>query len=1108
MVEHVHLQEYENKYANALNLKTKNRMKKFFKILFVSLASLILLLTIVVSVVLWIVFTPERITPIVNNQLPKFITCEAEIGSVRLTFFRTFPHFSLQIDEFTLINPMEGACSDTLLSVKRMEAKVDIRALLRNNELLLGDIHLVNGRICAFIDSSGNTNFDIFPPDTTETTPFEMPFVLVNVSEIELRNIDIHFVDNQSKMEVRVANLSGKIDGSMRDLDDVDARLNLEPFDIHFLDKQSEMEVRLTNLSGKISASMQTAENITADLRLNPFDLFFAARASEMTVEVARFSPTFTVSMKHDDARANLEIAPFALSFNLEDEQYLTNAEISLSALADVVISRQKVSFEHLTASINGLELSMQGSVENDTVNNHILTDVSYSLQEWNIADLIALVPASFQHYLDGIEVDGQISSEGKITGIYGENSMPTLDIHLLLENATATYAEILPFPLHGIYGDLNIYTDLQNDATSFVRINNFRARTPQSVIQTSGRVNRLFSDPRVNLTTNANLVLSEFNSMIPDELKTTMKGRVDANVRTELTLSQVQHMELEKMRISGTLALNNLDVVYDSISLKTNHSHIEFALPNANPTTRNTTFASANITVDKLEASMIDGFSASLRSTQIALETSDVRDTTQIPAVNLAFQSRTLTAEMDSMAVDIENPNVHVSVAPQRRHADQMRFGLAFSSGNLRANMADATVSADKIDMNATVFHNPNEEDFFLKWLPRGSLVLENGIVNTAVLPDPLQIPNIKMDFTPREFNVETASVILGKSDFNLSGSLSNILSYFRGDDILEGRFALASNFIDVNQLMALTSGLGDDEEVVPVETASETAGFVGPYMVPKGIDILLHTEIADAIFQTNELSNISGDIHLVDGILTMGELQMNMPGARVQLTAIYRTPRRNHLFAGVDFHLLDIEIEDLLNMIPDLDTIMPMLRSFHGRGEFHFVFETFLDSLYRPKFSTMLGAASVRGTDLLLSESDELRSITRMLRFRRQDEIRIDSLTAEFDILRSEIRVYPFLLKADRYQVVIGGRHSLDMRMLYNVSIVESPLPFRFSVNFNPDFRWIPVRFARARWPRFHEPELPGIVENQQMQLRQRIRNALVRQVIVREEEDVLDF
>jgi len=219
-----------------------------------------------------------------------------------------------------------------------------------------------------------------------------------------------------------------------------------------------------------------------------------------------------------------------------------------------------------------------------------------------------------------------------------------------------------------------------------------------------------------------------------------------------------------------------------------------------------------------------------------------------------------------------------------------------------------------------------------------------------------------------------------------------------------------------------------------------------------------------------------------------------------------MYKTPRRNHLFAGVDFHLLDIEIEDLLNMIPDLDTIMPMLRSFHGRGEFHFVFETFMDSAYRPKFSTMIGAASVRGTDLLVTDNQMLRRIARPLRFNTRNEVRIDSLTAEFDILRNEILVYPFVLTADRYQLVLEGHHNLNMQFLYYITITDSPLPFRFSLKINPDFRWMPVRFARARWDRFGEPEPPGVVENQQMQLRQRIRNVLVRQVVVREEEEYL--
>ena len=84
-------------------------MKKFIKIFFISLLSLLGVLIVAVSILIWIVFTPERITPIVRKQAAKYITCKSEIGSVELTFFSTFPNFGLKVRDFALINPVEGS---------------------------------------------------------------------------------------------------------------------------------------------------------------------------------------------------------------------------------------------------------------------------------------------------------------------------------------------------------------------------------------------------------------------------------------------------------------------------------------------------------------------------------------------------------------------------------------------------------------------------------------------------------------------------------------------------------------------------------------------------------------------------------------------------------------------------------------------------------------------------------------------------------------------------------------------------------------------------------------------------------------------------------------
>jgi hypothetical protein len=211
------------------------------------------------------------------------------------------------------------------------------------------------------------------------------------------------------------------------------------------------------------------------------------------------------------------------------------------------------------------------------------------------------------------------------------------------------------------------------------------------------------------------------------------------------------------------------------------------------------------------------------------------------------------------------------------------------------------------------------------------------------------------------------------------------------------------------------------------------------------------------------------------------------------MRLTAMYRTPRKNHLFVGMDFHMLDVEISDLLQMIPAIDTIMPMLRSFGGKGEFHLATEAYLDSMYNVKMSTIRGASSIRGTNLILMDGETFSEIAKTLRFNKKTENKVDSLSAEFTVFRNEIDVYPFLIVMDKYKAVVGGRHDLDMSFDYNISIVQSPLPFRLAVKVYGTLEKMKYWPTKSKYPDFYRPVSRKEVANKQLELRSMIRNAL---------------
>ena len=73
-------------------------MKHTLKIIGITIGSLIGVILLLVTTALWVVFTPERLTPIVRSIASDYVLCDHKIEKVELTFFSTFPKFGLEIE--------------------------------------------------------------------------------------------------------------------------------------------------------------------------------------------------------------------------------------------------------------------------------------------------------------------------------------------------------------------------------------------------------------------------------------------------------------------------------------------------------------------------------------------------------------------------------------------------------------------------------------------------------------------------------------------------------------------------------------------------------------------------------------------------------------------------------------------------------------------------------------------------------------------------------------------------------------------------------------------------------------------------------------------------
>jgi len=284
----------------------------------------------------------------------------------------------------------------------------------------------------------------------------------------------------------------------------------------------------------------------------------------------------------------------------------------------------------------------------------------------------------------------------------------------------------------------------------------------------------------------------------------------------------------------------------------------------------------------------------------------------------------------------------------------------------------------------------------------------------------------------------------------------------------------------------MALADGFRAPDSLMNTELESKEDN---PFIVPRGMNVTINTHIDKVHYEDVDIRKVGGKIAVNDGILVLDQMGFTSDAARMQLTALYKTPRRNHLFLGLEFHLLDIKIAELIDMIPEVDTVLPMLKSFAGNAEFHFAIETYLKSNYDVKFSTLRGAAAIDGHDLVVLDNDTYRKISKMLKFKKGTTNKIDSLSAEVTIYKNEVDVYPFLLAIDRYKAIISGRHNLDMTYNYNVSLVS---PIRLGLDIiGTDKR--KFKLTKAKYATMFRPEKQNLVEQNVMNLKKQISSSL---------------
>ena len=1110
---------------------------------------------VVLVLALQVVFTSSMLTGIVNRYAAEYVDGDVNFGEVDVNMFRRFPNISLRIDDVSVTYPADrfddleaagaqgellyqgtGEAADTLVSFERFSASVNLMALM-SGKINIMHMRLTKPRVFAHSYDDGNANWNMFRFATTEeekdTTGLSL-LPRMTIGRISLAGKPhVVYTDSQDTLFAMVdigrAAFEGRLStrqiarreiGLTLDSIMVAGRLasdtlafRLQQMYVHEheehmdvgvaanamfmtrnygrlslpltiegtvgLPKDSIMTVQVTNMLATLAGvPIELDANIgfgtdksyieaMAEIPQWEVSLVLQEYVSHFIPEVERFQTDATVSLLaacfgHYDHRTG-KLPSFSAALSVP-ESYLkyegldTDLKFTIEAnLANDEEDRIMVDLTKATVMADGLEASVSGSTP-DLFNEDPFFKVDADIAA-TLDSLVRFFPADM-----GIHATGDLTAK-----VEGSTKLSQLDIY------NFSYSD-LSGKVHGE----NIYFASPKDTVKAYMDGIDISLGPEvmtSRVDSTQSFRMLALAARIDTT---DISYKESMSLRGKGLAMSAKNSADALSRTD---------SARLGRLGGTFSAKNIifrDAADMRVRVVETSNRFQMMPKRDNPEVPTISVASSNKRI-----------SLSTSSNRALLSDAEIKADA---AINSVVLRKRREARLDSLA---------------RVYPDTPRDSLMARARAERG--PGATVAEDDFsDQDIDIRLDETMAKYFREWDLSGSIAMESGMVMTPYFPLRNRVQGLSAKFNNNEIAIDNIRLTTGNSEIAGKGSIKGLRRALGGRGGSRGRtaspldidIALTSPGVDANELLAaLSAGAAFNPDSLSMDSAdmsdedfleevlsdtTSAAGGTGLLVIPSNIDAEVTLDASNIKFSDLLIDNASAKLSAKDRCVQLIDTKASTSIGSVSLDGFYATRSKQDIKAGFDFRFMDITAEEVIDLVPAVDTLIPMLKSFKGKLNCELAATAQLDTAMNILTPSINGVMRIGGRNMTISDDKDFESLAKVLKFKDTQTGKIDAMTVEGVIKDNSLEVFPFVIQMDRYTMALSGVQNLDMSFKYHVSMIKSPMLFRFGVDFyGSDFDNLKFKLGKAKYKNANVPAFSAEIDQTRLNLSSSIRN-----------------
>lgn len=1117
-----------------------------------------------ILIALEIFLASSAVTNIVNKVASEYIDGELTFGKVRLSMFQRFPSASISLEDFSITYPADrfdedeqsgvqgrlyqsgcGEVKDTLASFDRFSASIRLRSLLAGN-IHISHLELSKPRIYAHQYSSGRYNWDIFKiSDTEETDTTETSLPDISLGKICLTdNPRIVYTDNGDTLSAMINLKQMTFDG----------RLDIaKPID-------SQIDFRIDKLFAAGRMGADTLAFGLDHLGISEKNRVLSLDASARTL--AALGGIGRVALP-------IEINGTVTMPGIFDNTVIINdinaeiAYIPMSASGEITVHDDRLAVD-LAASINQCKVNdiLKGIAENIIPQiKDIDTDCIINMQAKVVGDYVfetgelpavtasLRIPQSNIGYtgLPGkiglmLAADANTDTAGKVNlecfnleiGTKGAEVKikanapdllcedPKINIDGKMDILLDSLAELLPDSLD-IKAKGSILAELKGGIKmSQMDMYSFSDADMSGKIEAHGIDIAAEKDSLKAYISNANVSLGPETKKSPKSGKTfrllALKGSIDS---TAITYGS---MGVKGKQLSMS-AMNSTD--YDK---DTSRVHM----------------FGGRVGAGRLMLTDNSGMAVGISGSENSFTIMPKRSNPKIPVLILTSRNKGIFLKSDMNRVILSNAELRADATmnsierKQKVKAfidslskvypdvpkDSLFFHLA-KKGNKERMMPEWMKEEDfrKQDINFRL--DETIAKYFREWDLNGKIALGKGMLITPYFPLRNSLQGFEGHFNNNQIRIDSLRIKSGESEIAARGALTGIQKILsgRGSNILNLDMDINSSKMDANELMrAYMAGAqfnpeshdktlaeaSDDEYLshITIDTTAVDKDAFQLIVVPSNLNADIRLNAQNLSYSDLAIEKISANAIMKERCIQITNTSAVSNVGDISFDGFYATRSKKDIKAGFNIQFEDITAEKVISLMPAVDTLMPILKSFSGRLNCEIAATSQLDTNMNIMTPSINGIMRITGDDLYIKDNDMYRTLARKLLFKNKKEGYIEHMSVEGMISDNTVEIFPFIIKMDRYTLALSGIQNLDNSFKYHMSLIRSPFLFKLGMDvYGDDFDNWKFRIGKPKYKNAEVPAFSSVIDETKVNLVKSIKDIFRKGVDAAVRENHLD-